>query len=110
VNAAHAAVRATLAAQLQDLRTASAHTAEDRRPIELDQTSVGRLSRMDSLQVQAMAQAAERRRFGEIKRVEAAIQRIDADEYGYCLKCGEAIAASRLKIDPTIATCIGCAR
>lgn len=104
-----AALRASLVARLEDLRAASDTTAEDRRPVELDQTSVGRVSRMDAMQGQAMALATERRRHEEARRIEAAITRIDEGEYGYCISCGEQIAAKRLDADPTVATCIACA-
>ncbi len=104
-----AALRAALVARLATLRDASETTADDRRPVELDQTSVGRVSRMDAMQGQAMALATERRRHDEARRVEAAITRIDAGEYGYCIACGVEIAAKRLAVDPVIATCIACA-
>lgn len=101
--------RHRLAARLDRLCNASGATAEDRRPVELDQSSVGRLSRMDAMQVQAMAQAAERRRADEIRRIEAALQRLAEDEYGWCLRCGEGVARARLEADPTATLCIGCA-
>ena len=78
-----AALRAALVMRLEVLRTTSETTADNRRPVELDQTSVGRLSRMDAMQVQAMALATERRRHDEARRVGAAICRIDKGEYGY---------------------------
>ena len=105
-----AALRAALLERLEGLRAASETTAENRAPVELDQTSVRRLSRMDAMQGQALAVATERRRHEEMQRVEAAIKRIDEGEYGYCIACGEVIAAKRLEVDPTIPTCIGCAR
>jgi len=80
-----------------------------RRPVELDQTRVGRLSRMDALQGQAMAQETARRRDNELARIDAALKRIEEDEYGYCLACGELIAAKRLDLDPTAAVCVTCA-
>jgi DnaK suppressor protein len=104
-----AALRASLVARLEALRVTSETTAENRRPVELDQTSVGRLSRMDAMQVQAMALATERRRHDEARRVEAAISRIDEGEYGYCVSCDEEIPAKRLAVDPIIPTCIRCA-
>jgi DnaK suppressor protein len=61
------------------------------------------------MQVKAMAVATERRRHEEARRVEAAIRRIDEGEYGYCISCGEEIAAKRLSVDPTTPTCIRCA-
>ena len=101
--------RARLSERLAALRSASGATEEDRRPVELDQSSVGRLSRMDAMQVQAMAQAAERRRTDEVRRIEAALQRIAEDEYGWCLRCGGDIAVPRLEADPTATLCIDCA-
>ena len=102
-------IRASLTARLKALRAASETTADERRPVELDQASVGRLSRMDALQVQAMAQAAERRRSQQIERIKATFRRIDDGDFGYCITCGEEIPPKRLAIDFTTATCVGCA-
>jgi len=84
-------------------------TEEARQPVELDQTSVGRLSRMDALQTQAMQLETERRRSIEILRIDAAMQRISEGEFGYCLSCGIEIEPKRLKNDPTAPTCFDCA-
>jgi len=78
--------------------------------VELDQTSVGRLSRMDALQSQAMAQAGQRRRRVDLQRIEAALERIEEDEYGYCTQCGELIPEARLLLDPAAATCVAHAK
>jgi DnaK suppressor protein len=102
-------LRQTLHRRLDDLRQSSASTADSRKPVALDQASVGRLSRMDAMQMQAMAQAAERMRVREISRVEAALERLDAGDFGYCVTCGEKIGEKRLATDPTIPTCITCA-
>lgn len=83
--------------------------AEDRRTVALDQQSVGRLSRMDALQRQAMAAAQGRRRGAERQRIRAALDRLDEGEFGYCTDCGEEIAPKRLDLDPTVARCISCA-
>ena len=77
--------------------------------VELDQTRVGRLSRMDALQGQAMSQEAQRRRVQELRRIAQALKRIEDDEFGECLQCGEMIADGRLAIDPSTSLCIGCA-
>jgi DnaK suppressor protein len=77
--------------------------------VELDQSKVGRLSRMDAMQAQAMAQASADRRDQMLRRIEAALQRIDDDEYGYCQACDEPIAPKRLEFDPTVTLCIDCA-
>lgn len=82
----------------------------DRAPVTLEQDSVGRLSRIDAMQVQAMALAQQRRRQVERAAIDAALQRIDEGEFGYCLVCGEKIAEARLLHNPAASTCILCAR
>lgn len=72
--------------------------------VELDQSAVGRLSRMDALQGQAMAQETQRRRHNEIMRIKRALTRIDEGEYGYCQVTGELIPRARLELDPAAAT------
>ena len=101
--------RARLEEELETLSRDSAGAKEGRAPVELDQQSVGRLSRMDALQVQAMAQETERRRQTRMEVVRAALKRMDAGEFGACLTCGEDIAVKRLELDPATATCIDCA-
>lgn len=91
------------------LEAGNAAAEADRAPVELDQTSVGRLSRMDAIQVQAMALASEQRRKTELQRVRSALERIDSEDFGYCDVCGEEIAAARLENDPAVRTCICCA-
>ena len=84
-------------------------TEEARQPVELDQTMVGRLSRMDALQTQAMQLETERRRTIEIQRIDSALQRIGDGEFGYCVSCGIEIEPKRLENDPTTPTCFDCA-
>ncbi len=103
------AMKKRLLAQREELEAIGESSAESRKPVELDQSMVGRLSRMDALQVQAMANETERRRQTELKRIEAALERIEEGEYGWCITCGEEIAAKRLELDPAAALCIDCA-
>ncbi len=105
-----AKARRALSARREELLNLSEMSAEARDTVELDQTTVGRLSRMDSLQQQAMAEATERQRMAEITRIDAALKRIEEGEYGYCLECGEEIGDKRLAIDPAAARCIKCAK
>lgn len=77
--------------------------------VELDQSKVGRLSRMDAMQAQAMAKASAQRREQTLRQIEAALQRIDDEEYGLCMDCGETINPRRLQFDPTALRCIDCA-
>ena len=98
-----------LEARLEELDKLDALSAEGRAPVTLQQDAVGRLSRMDAMQQQAMAQAEERRRHAERARIRAALVRLNEGEWGYCVTCGEGIAEGRLRNDPSVATCVGCA-
>ncbi|MEO1066823.1 MAG: TraR/DksA C4-type zinc finger protein [Pseudomonadota bacterium] len=101
--------RKRLEAKRAELTELQAISEEARAAVELDQQSVGRLSRMDALQGQAMAQEQQRRRQNDLLRIEAAFRRIADEDYGYCLECGEEIADKRLDIDPMATLCIQCA-
>lgn len=93
----------------KELSQAQENQQKDDAPKELDQTRVGRLSRMDAMQQQAMSQAASRLAMAELQRIKTALQRLENDEYGLCLFCEEEIAEKRLRFDPSLLTCITCA-
>jgi len=92
-----------------ELLAQRAGSADSRQAVALDQQSVGRVSRIDALQQQQMAQAQERQRSHELIRIGQALTRIEDDEFGWCTECGEEIAPGRLEIDPSTPTCVKCA-
>jgi DnaK suppressor protein len=101
--------RSTLLTLQRDLLAVSATGQEAAQRVELDQTTIGRVSRMDALRQQAMAQAAQQRRHIQLQRIESALQRLENGKFGLCMKCGEEIAKKRLDVDPTAPLCIACA-
>ena len=101
--------RARLIKRQRELRDQATAGAEDAKPVELDQQRVGRLSRMDAMQVQAMSSEIGRRREVELVKIETALGRIDSGDYGYCVKCEEEIGEKRLEIDPAAPLCVDCA-
>ena len=78
--------------------------------VELDQTRMGRLSRMDAMQAQAMSQESGRRREMMLRKIAAAIERIDNGNFGLCQTCEEPIHRKRLEFDATALLCIQCAQ
>ena len=102
--------RRLLEARAQELHDLNETTLSDSAPVELDQAAVGRLSRMDAMQQQAMSEETRRRRLREIAMIKAALDRIEEGEYGFCLTCGDAIPEPRLQLDPSIAYCVSHAR
>ena len=102
--------RARIEGEQQELRMLSDAGRKARAPVELDQQSVGRLSRMDAIQQQAMDLAREERRRARLAMLAAALHRLDKDEFGYCLACGEDISRQQLEIDPAVTLCVDCQR
>ena len=76
--------------------------------VTLDQSMMGRLSRMDALQDQQMAQETTRRRKIQLQKIDSALRRMDAGNYGYCLLCGDEIETARLEFDSASTRCRGC--
>ena len=95
----------SLREEIEQLNTDSSQAADT---VALDQSKVGRLSRMDAMQAQQMAQETARRRQLQLQKIDNALRRIDAGDYGYCFKCGDEINVARLNIDPASTRCIGC--
>ena len=91
---------------LDHLRT---QARDSHAPVQLDQQSVGRLSRMDAMQQQAMNIANDTRRQHRHQALMAALKRIETRDYGYCHNCDDSIGAGRLGIDPAVTLCVDCA-
>jgi DnaK suppressor protein len=102
-------IRQTLIQRESELRSIEQSSRDTTQPVELDQASVGRLSRMDAMQGQQMAMETARRRLQELAAIEGALRRIELGEYGDCIVCGEEIDIRRLRVAPTSTRCVACA-
>ncbi len=98
--------------RLHELRAELAAVADESSDaastVELDQSRVGRLSRMDAMQAQSMAQETARRRQARLLRIEGALRRLDSGDFGLCFACGDDIGKARLDFDPTVTRCVAC--
>lgn len=102
-------MRRRLLALKSQLEATGQASDEELKPVELDQACIGRLTRMDAMQRQAIAQETDRRRQRRLVEVDGALRRITSGDYGYCAACGEPIALGRLQADPASTRCIECA-
>lgn len=96
--------------RLEERRKEIAQGQKPSSPVELDQSRMGRLTRMDAMQQQAMTQAAFRLVEMERGRIRTALDRLASGDYGYCIQCDQEIAQGRLHADPSVLICIECAR
>jgi DnaK suppressor protein len=104
-----AELRAELEAELAKLERSMLITEEGLKPVKLDQTAVGRLSRMDELQNQAMTRNLHEREEMKLAGLNQALKRMDEGTYGTCTECGAEIPVPRLEVFPETATCMECA-
>ena len=77
--------------------------------VMLDQSSVGRLTRLDAMQQQAMAAEMRERLESQRAGLKAALDRMAAGSYGLCCDCADEIDAERLTSNPAVVFCSGCA-
>lgn len=103
-------LRDVISTRLNELKAEDKLGAEGQSVVVLDQQSVGRLSRMDAIQNQAMAVAQQKSRDQETLRLQATLSRLDDPEFGHCEECGDEIAMGRLELNPANRRCINCAR
>lgn len=102
--------RSLIVARLAELDIEDVLGGSGQSTVTLDQQAVGRLSRMDALQNQAMAKATGARRGAERTRLLAALARMDEGEFGFCDVCGEQIATGRLQLNPSARLCVDCVK
>lgn len=101
-------LRQLLLRQQAEMKALVHDSRDSSRPVELDQTTVGRVSRIDAIQGQQMAQETARRRGHQLEKIGGALRRIESGDYGCCYICGKDIDLRRLRTDPTLTRCIGC--
>jgi len=97
-----------LKSQLRRLQKSMKITDEALRTVELDQTAVGRLSRMDSLQNQALSEGLREREVARLGQILEALERLEEGRYGICTSCGGAIPFERLFVFPEAPECASC--
>ena len=94
-----AAFSKLIADRMKQLGDEDATGHQGQNSVVLDQQNFGRLSRVDVLQQQAMANGAHQRRVHKRGALKAAVARI-ADG-----TCDDDIAIERLRLEPAIALC-----
>lgn len=101
-------LRAEIEAELDRLQRSMRVTDRGLQPVELDQTAVGRLSRMDELQNQAMTRNLREREDMKLGGLLGALRRIEEGVFGRCSECDAPIPVERLQVFPEASTCVDC--
>lgn len=102
-------LRAELEHALARLTRSMRTTDRAARPVTLDQTTVGRLSRIDAIQNQSLTHGLREREQARAAQLTEALRRLDEGDYGVCGGCGLPIEFQRLLLFPETVTCSACA-
>lgn len=102
------AIRQKIDQRIEELENLLGDDSEETKPIEPD-VSIGRLSRLDSMQMQQMDLEQHRRQEAELQKLKEAQIRIEDGSYGQCVMCRQPIAPARLEAQPDAILCINCA-
>lgn len=105
-----ATIREDLLRTLGKLERSLKISGESARPQDLEQDTVGRLSRIDALQNAGLADSLAERERVQLEKVVDALRRIEQGTYGACNACGHTIPFERLQIFPETLSCSTCAR
>ncbi|MGY8777292.1 MAG: TraR/DksA family transcriptional regulator [Longimicrobiales bacterium] len=103
-----AELRVELERQLSKLAKSMKITDEAMKTVELDQSAVGRLSRIDSLQNQSLAKGLRGREIVQLSQIREALKRLEGGTYGTCTACGGFIPFERLFVFPEAPECGAC--
>jgi DnaK suppressor protein len=98
-----------LARQLRKLQRSMRTTNRVMKPVQLDQSAVGRLSRIDNLQTQGLTAGLQAREQAKLGQVLEALKRLESGTYGACVICGGPVAFERLMVFPEAPNCAACA-
>lgn len=93
--------------QIQEIQQKLPGLKEQTKPISPD-NAIGRLSRMEAISERSVNEATYRKACVRLEKLLATQKRIDDEEYGECLECGEEIALKRLQTLPESTLCMEC--
>lgn len=96
-------------AEIADIKAEIPRLKELIKPVAPD-NAIGRISRMDNIVNQSVAEAQLSKAKVRVLRLTEALTRVDEDEdFGLCMDCGDPIPMARLKAMPETEFCVECA-
>jgi len=94
--------------QLEILEREIAELQANIQPIG-PENSIGRVSRMDAIQNQSVAEAGLRSKKLKRQKLHMAMEKVDQEGFGICQRCKRPIQAARLMFMPESDHCVRCA-
>lgn len=95
--------------ELEKLRNEARDEEVDPQAVAVD-VAIGRLSRLDSMQMEEVRKSSVRQRNLRIHGLQQALKKMDEGSYGLCGGCGAWIDYKRLEQRPEAGLCGDCAK
>ena len=73
------------------------------------ENAIGRVSRMDAINNKSVNEAALRNAINKLALLEPALQRVDHEDFGLCIRCKNQIPIQRILLMPQSSQCVCCA-
>jgi len=95
-------------AEIESLKHSIVSLEESSKPVPPD-NAYGRLSRMEAINSKSISEAGLRSARSRLSRLESALQKLDDEDFGICLKCDRPIPIGRVLLVPESTLCVECA-
>ena len=102
-------IKTLISKEIKSLKNKISQATKSSEIVFLYQSSVGRLSRIDAIQQQAIALNFKNRLLERKIKLEFALKRVLEKKFGYCCNCEEKIEKDRLSADIASVFCNFCA-
>jgi len=73
------------------------------------ENAIGRVSRMDAINNKSVNEAALRNAVNKLVLLESALQRVNNENFGLCIRCNNPIPIQRILLMPQSNRCVHCA-
>nr|MCS5662894.1 TraR/DksA C4-type zinc finger protein [Flavobacteriales bacterium] len=73
------------------------------------ENAIGRVSRMDAINNKSVNEAALRNAVNKLALLESALQRVNNENFGLCIRCNNPIPIQRILLMPQSNRCVHCA-
>ena len=73
------------------------------------ENAIGRVSRMDAINNKSVNEAALRNAINKLALLESALQRVNNEDFGLCIRCNNEIPIQRILLIPQSNRCVHCA-
>ena len=96
-----------LVAAKADTEALLIQTANDSKPVDME-LPIGRLTRIDAIQMQGMAQMNRRQLEIRLLQIDASLKAYEGGTFGICRHCKDPVSLGRLEVLPETPFCLDC--